>query len=61
MAKQESDTLYVIAAAYHDVDLALADHEAVRLSYRQVRTSHDFDAAVIAEDENGKVHIVEKH
>jgi uncharacterized membrane protein len=61
MAKQESDTLYVIAAAYHDVDLALADYEAVTLLYRQVRTSHDFDAAVIAKDENGKVHIVKKH
>jgi len=61
MAKQENDTLYVIAAAYHDVDLALADYEAVKLLYRQVRTSHDFDAAVIAKDENGKVHIVKKH
>jgi uncharacterized membrane protein len=61
MAKQESDTLYVIAAAYDDVDLAVADYEAVKLLYRQVRTSHDFDAAVIAKDQNGKVHIVKKH
>ena len=61
MAKQESDTLYVIAAAYDDVDLAVADYEAVKLLYRQVRTSHDFDAAVVAKDENGKVHIVKKH
>ena len=61
MAKQENDTLYVIAAAYDDVDLAVADYEAVKLLYRQVRTSHDFDAAVIAKDENGKVHIVKKH
>jgi uncharacterized membrane protein len=61
MAKQENDTLYVIAAAYDDVDLAVADYEAVKSLYRQVRTSRDFDAAVIAKDENGKVHIVKKH
>jgi len=61
MAKQENDTLYVIAAAYDDVDLAVADYESVKALYREVRTSHDFDAAVIAKDENGKVHIVKKH
>ncbi|HLM04341.1 MAG TPA: DUF1269 domain-containing protein [Blastococcus sp.] len=61
MAKQENDTLYVIAAAYDEVDPAVADYEAIKLLYRQVRTSHDFDAAVIAKDENGKVHIVKKH
>jgi uncharacterized membrane protein len=61
MSKQEKDTLYVVAAAYDDVDLAVADYEAVKELYREVRTSHDFDAAVIAKDENGKVHIVKKH
>jgi uncharacterized membrane protein len=61
MAEQEKDTLYVIAAAYDDVDLAVADYEAVKELYREVRTSHDFDGAVIATDENGKVHIVKKH
>jgi uncharacterized membrane protein len=61
MAKQEKDTLYVIAAAYDDVDLAVADYEAIKALYREVRTSHDFDAAVIAKDEDGKVHIVKKH
>jgi uncharacterized membrane protein len=61
MAEQEKDTLYVIAAAYDDVDLALADYAAVKELYREVRTSHDFDAAVIAKDGNGKVHIVKKH
>jgi uncharacterized membrane protein len=61
MAKQEKDTLYVIAAAYDDVALAVADYEAVKELYREVRTSHDFDAAVLAKDENGKVHIVKKH
>jgi uncharacterized membrane protein len=61
MAEQQNDTLYVIAAAYDDVDLALADYAAVKELYREVRTSHDFDAAVIAKDGNGKVHIVRKH
>ena len=61
MAKQEKDTLYVIAGAYDDVDAAVADYEAVKALYRQVRTSHDFDAAVVARDEDGIVRIVKKH
>jgi uncharacterized membrane protein len=61
MAKQEKDALFVIAAAYDDVDLAVADYEAVKALYREVKSSHDFDAAVIAKDEKGKVHIVKKH
>ena len=61
MAKQSNDALYVIAAAYDDVEGALADYEAVKELYREVKTSHDFDASVIAKDENGKVHIVKKH
>src|SRR4051795_5690698 len=61
MATQDNDTLYVIAAAYEDVDAAVADYEAVKALYREVRSSHDFDAAVIAKDDEGKVHIVKKH
>jgi uncharacterized membrane protein len=61
VAKQENDTLYVIAAAYDDVDAAIADYEAVKALYREVKSSHDFDAAVIDKDENGKVKIVKKH
>jgi uncharacterized membrane protein len=61
MAKQEHDTLYVIAAAYDDVDAAVSDYEAVKELYRQVKTSHDFDASVIAKDADGKVSIVKKH
>ncbi len=57
----EKDTLYVIAAAYADVDAAVADYEAVKALYREVRTSHDFDAAVIAKDSGGTVRIVKKH
>ncbi len=61
MAKSDKDTLYVVAAAYDDVDAALADYEAVKALYRAVKTSHDFDASVIAKDEDGKVRIVKKH
>ena len=61
MAKQEKDTLYVIAAAYDDVDAAVTDYEAVKALYREVKSSHDFDASVVAKDEKGKVHIVKKH
>ena len=61
MAHHEKDTLYVIAAAYDDVDAAIADYEAVKDLYRAVRTSHDFDASVIAKDPHGKVRIVKKH
>src|SRR3954466_11240738 len=61
MGKQDNDTLYVIAATYDDVDAAVADYEAVKELYREVRTSHDFDASVIAKDEDGTVRIVKKH
>ncbi|ANZ23448.1 hypothetical protein A4U64_01075 [Rhodococcus sp. WB1] len=61
MSKHEHDILYVSAAAYDSVDDAVADYEALEQLYREIRTSHDFDASVIAKDENGKVHIVKKH
>jgi uncharacterized membrane protein len=61
VAQHEKDTLYVVAAAYDDVDAAIADYEAVKELYREVRTSHDFDASVIAKDPGGRVRIVRKH
>jgi uncharacterized membrane protein len=61
MAEQKNDTLFVIAAAYDDVDAAVMDYEAVKDLYREVKTSHDFDAAVIAKDDAGEVRIVRKH
>ena len=57
----QPDTLYVIAAAYDDVPAAVEDYEAVKALYYAVKTSHDFDAAVIAKDDAGKVSIVKKH
>ncbi len=61
MAKRDEDTLYVIVAAYDDVDAAVADYESVKELYREVHTSHDFDAAVVEKDADGKVRIVKKH
>ena len=55
------DTLYVMAAAYGDADSAVEDYEAVKALYYTVKTSHEFDAAVIAKDDDGKVSIVRKH
>src|SRR3954447_15957583 len=61
MAKPDRDTLYVAAATYDDVDAAVADYEGVKELYRAIRSSHDFDAAVIAKSDDGKVSIVKKH
>jgi uncharacterized membrane protein len=61
VAKRENDTLFVIAGAYDDVDAAVADYEAIKALYHEVKTSHDFDASVIAKDADGKVRIVKKH
>ena len=57
----KNDVLYVLAAAYDDTDAAVSDYEAVKDLYHAVKTSHDFDAAVIAKDDDDKVHIVKKH
>jgi len=56
-----SDTLYVLAASYDDVNDALAEFEAIKVAYRHVSSSHDFDATVVAKDEKGKVEIVKRH
>ena len=56
-----SDTLYVLAAAYDRVDDALSGYEAIKVAYRHVGSSHDFDATVVAKNEAGKVEIVRRH
>ena len=57
----KKDTVLVLAAAYDDVGAAEADYEAIKALYYDVKTSHDFDAAVIDRDESGKVRVVKKH
>ncbi len=57
----ENDTLFVLAATYGSVDDAVADYEAVKVLYDEIKSSHDFDAAVIAKNASGDVEIVKKH
>jgi uncharacterized membrane protein len=56
-----SDTLYVLAAAYDDVEDALAEYEAVNVAHKHVGSTHDFDANVIAKAADGSVEIVRRH
>ncbi len=57
----EPDTLLVLAASYDDVAEAEADYEAVKALYYEIKTSHEFDAAVVARDKDGKIDVVKKH
>ena len=57
----DPDTLLVLAASYDDVAEAEADYEAVKALYYEIKTSHDFDAAVVARKEDGKLEVVKKH
>ena len=57
----EPDTLLVLAASYDDVADAEADYEAVKALYHEIKTSHEFDAAVVARDKDGKIEVVKKH
>jgi len=55
------DALFVAAASYDSVEDAISDYEAVKALYREIKTSDDFDAAVVAKADDGKVKIVKKH
>jgi uncharacterized membrane protein len=55
------DAVMVLTASYPDEASAEADYGAVKALYQEIRTSHDFDAAVISRDEDGKVHVGKKH
>jgi uncharacterized membrane protein len=56
-----SDTLYVLAASYDDVEDALAEYEAIKVAYAHVGSSRRFDATVLEKDDKGKVDIVKRH
>ena len=58
---EKPDVLYVLGASYDSLDEAVADYEAVKALYYEVKTSDEFDAAVIAKNDDGKVEIVKKH
>ncbi len=57
----DNDMLLVLAASYDSVTDAEVDYEAVKALYYEVEASHDFDAAVIDRDAEGKVRVVRKH
>ena len=57
----EPDTLLVLAASYDVVAVAEADYEAVKALYYEIKTSHEFDAAVVARNEDGTIEVVKKH
>ena len=57
----EIDTLLVLGASYDTKEDAEADYEAIKALYYEVQASHDFDAAVLERDDEGKVHVVKKH
>jgi uncharacterized membrane protein len=57
----EIDTIYVLAASYDTKEAAEADYDAIKSLYREVQASHDFDAAIIERDDDGKAHVIKKH
>jgi uncharacterized membrane protein len=56
----DEDTLMVLAASYDNVGDAEMDYDAVLKLYDAAGTSHDFDAAVIDRDDEGKVKVVKR-
>lgn len=57
----DTDTVLVLAASYDDLADAEADYEAVKALYQEVKTSHEFDAAVLTRDDEGGIKVVKKH
>lgn len=47
--------MLVLAASYDNLSEAETDYEAVKALWHEVETPHDFDAALVARDENGEV------
>jgi uncharacterized membrane protein len=57
----KNDTLLVLAASYDSLSDAEVDYEAVKALYYNAGTSHDFDAAIVERDADGKVKVAKKH
>jgi len=57
----DKDTLIVLGASYDSVADAEADYEAVKELYKVAGVGHDFDAAVLKRDDDGKVKVLDKH
>jgi uncharacterized membrane protein len=57
----KNDMLIVLGASYDSVSDAEVDYEAVKALYYNAGVGHDFDAAVIERDADGKVSVKKKH
>ena len=57
----DKDLMLVLAGSYDTVPEAEADYEAVKALYYQAGVGHDFDAAVLEREADGKVKVVDKH
>ena len=55
------DTFILFGAVYDSEDVAELDYEAVKSLYYDWQLIDNFDAALVAKRENGKVKIVRKH
>ena len=55
------ERLYVMAAAYDEVEDAQAAYGAIEGAWRHFSGTDDFDATVIAKDWSRKVEIVRRH
>jgi uncharacterized membrane protein len=57
----DKDMMVVLAASYGTVSDAEVDYEAVKALYYNAGVGHDFDAAVLEREADGKVKVVDKH
>jgi len=57
----DKDMMVVLAASYDTVSDAEVDYEAVKALYYNAGVGHDFDAAVLERETDGKVKVVDKH
>ena len=57
----DQDTLLVLGASYDSVEEAVVDYEAVKDLYERAGVGHEFDAAVIEREADGKVNVKKKH
>jgi uncharacterized membrane protein len=61
MSEKDDRLLDVLVATYENVRDAETDLKAVRTVYKDLGTSHNFDAALISKNEKGKVKINERY
>jgi uncharacterized membrane protein len=57
----DNDFVYIMAAAYPNIEDARADFAGIKALYDEIHVSHVFDAAVLTKDDKGKVKIDETY